>query len=94
MISSGVIFVTSILMVSKIPTYSLKRILIPRHLTIFLLLGIGIYLSLIIFYTFETLFVTGLIYIILIPVSFFHFRYLNKKTLISANEEEETEDVL
>ena len=40
-ISSVAILVTSILMVSKIPTYSLKRIVIPRHLTIFLLLGIG-----------------------------------------------------
>ena len=93
-LSSTVILSTSILMVSKIPTYSLKRILIPRNLAIFLLLGIGVYVSLIIFYTFETLFVTGLIYIILIPISFFHFRHLNKKSLISAHEEEETEDVL
>ena len=93
-VSSIIILTTSILMVSKIPTYSLKRILIPRNLAIFLLLGIGIYLSLIIFYTFETLFITGLIYIILIPISFFHFRYLNKKTSISAHEEEESEDVL
>ena len=81
-------------MVSKIPTYSLKRILIPRNLAIFLLLGIGIYLSLIIFYTFETLFITGLIYIMLIPISFFHYRYSNKKSIISAHEDEETEDVL
>ncbi len=93
-LSSTVILSTSILMVSKIPTYSLKRILIPRNLAIFLLLGIGVYVSLIIFYTFETLFVTGLIYIILIPISFFHFRHLNKKSLISTHEEEETEDVL
>ena len=93
-LSSIVILTTSILMVSKIPTYSLKRILIPRNLAIFLLLGIGVYVSLIIFYTFETLIITGLIYIILIPISFFHFRYLNKKSLISTHEEEETEDVL
>ena len=93
-ISSTIILLTSILMVSKVPTYSLKRILIPRNLAIFLLLGIGIYLSLIIFYTFETLFITGLIYIALIPISFSHFRYLNKKSLIQAHEEEETEDVL
>ena len=93
-LSSIVILTTSILMVSKIPTYSLKRILIPRNLAIFLLLGIGVYVSLIIFYTFETLFITGLIYIILIPISFFHFRHLNKKSLISTHEEEETEDVL
>jgi len=93
-LSSIAILTTSILMVSKIPTYSLKRILIPRKLAIFLLLGIGVYVSLIIFYTFETLFISGLIYVILIPVSFFHFKYLNKKSLISACEEEETEDVL
>ena len=45
------ILITSILMVSKVPTYSLKRILIPRNLAIFLLLGLGIYVSLLIFYT-------------------------------------------
>ena len=93
-ISSIVILTAAVLMVSKIPTYSLKRILIPRNLAIFLLLGIGIYLSLVIFYTFETLFISGLIYITLIPISFFHYRYLNKKSIISTHEEEETEDVL
>ena len=94
-ISSVVILSTSILMVSKLPTYSLKRILIPRQLAIFLLLGIGVYLNLLIFYTFETLFFSGLIYIILIPVSYFHYQYLNKKSLtIVKDEEEETEDVL
>ena len=91
-ISSVAILVTSILMVSKIPTYSLKRIVIPRHLTIFLLLGIGIYLSLLIFYTFQTLLFTGLIYIILIPVSYFHYNKKNKK-VFSADKEED-EDVL
>ena len=43
---------------------------------------------------FITLFFTGVIYIILIPISFFHYRYLNKKSFISSSEEEETEDVL
>ena len=52
-LSSIAILITSVLMVSKIPTYSLKRILIARHLAIFLLLGIGIYASLLIFYSFE-----------------------------------------
>ena len=94
LVSSIVILIVSILMVSKLPTYSLKRILIPRHMAIFLLLGIGVYLSLIIFYTFETLFITGLVYILLIPISFFHFRYLRKKTINFLREEEETEDML
>ena len=92
-ISTIVILITSILMVSNIPTYSFKRILIPRNLAIFLLLGIGVYMSLLIFYTFHTLFLTGLIYIMLIPISYFHYRYLNKRTITTA-QEEETEDVL
>jgi len=92
-LSSVAILVTSFLMVSKIPTYSLKRILIPRNLAIFLLLSIGIYVSLLIFYTFETLFFTGIGYIILIPISFFHYRKKNKKPF-AGNVEEETEDVL
>ena len=91
-LSSITILTTSILMVSKLPTYSLKRILIPRHLTIFLLLGIGIYVSLLIFYTFETLFFSGIVYFVLIPISYFHYKHKNK-TLTTINEEE-TEDVL
>jgi len=92
-LSSITILTTSILMVSKLPTYSLKRILIPRHLTIFLLLGIGIYVSLLIFYTFETLFFSGIIYLLLIPISFFHYRSKNKKSFIPPSEDED-EDVL
>ena len=91
--SSIVILLTSFLMVSKIPTYSLKRILIPRHLAIFLLLGIGVCVSLLIFYTFETLFFIGIIYIILIPISYFHYRYKDRTSLTVTNEEE-TDDVL
>ena len=87
------ILLTSILMVSKIPTYSLKRILIPRHSTIFLLLGIGIYVSLLIFYTFETLFLSGIIYLLLIPISFFHYRHKDKKEFITSIKEDD-EDVL
>ena len=92
-LTSATILTTSILMVSKVPTYSFKRILIPRHLAIFLLLGLGIYVSLLIFYTFETLFFTGVIYVLLIPISFFHYRHKNKKQLITSTTEED-EDVL
>ena len=92
-LSSVAILTTSFLMVSNIPTYSLKRILIPRNLTIFLLLGLGIYVSLLIFYTFQTLFFTGLVYLLLIPFSFYHYRYKSKKSF-TISEEEGDEDVL
>ena len=92
-LSSLSILITSVLMVSKIPTYSLKRILIPRNSTIFLLLGIGIYVILLIFYTFNTLFFTGIVYLLLIPVSFLHYRNKDKKIFTFSNQEDD-EDVL
>ena len=91
-ISSIVILTTSVLMVSKVPTYSLKRIAIPRSLTGFLLLGIGAYISVLIIFTFEILFLTGLVYFFLMPISYFHYKHLNKKS--SKDEEEEIEDIL
>jgi CDP-diacylglycerol---serine O-phosphatidyltransferase len=94
LISAIVILSTSVLMISKIPTYSLKRILIPRNLTIFLLLGIGIYLSLVMFYTFQILFLTGAIYILLIPVSCMHYKFKNNKKAMTQISEDEDEDVL
>ena len=93
-ISSIIILGTAILMVSKIPTYSLKRIAIPRRLGVFLLLGIVIYISLLIYFTFEILFITGLVYIFLIPVSFFHHKFLSKKFTNESAEEDEVEDIL
>jgi len=91
LLSSVAILTTSILMVSKLPTYSLKRILIPKPYAIFLLLGIGIFVSLLIFYTFETLFFTGVIYLLLIPISFFHYRDKSKKWFVSSSQEEDEE---
>ena len=92
-LSSIFIFLTSCLMISSIPTYSLKKISIPRNLTIFLLLGLGIYVSFLIFYTFKILFITGVVYIALIPISYIHFKHKNK-TSISSNRKNEVEDVL
>ncbi len=93
LISSVAILGTSILMVSKLPTYSFKRIIIPRHSTIFLLLGIGVFVSSLIFYTFKTLFFTGLVYLLLIPVSYFQYKNKNKKLLVTSSEDDD-EDVL
>ena len=96
LIVSTVFIITSILLISKIPTYSFKRISIPRSTTIFLLFGIGLYFGLVFVYTFEVLFFTGVIYICTIPISYFHFRRLNsKEKILKQNQDiEETEDVL
>jgi len=93
-ISLIIILTISILMISKLPTYSLKRIKIPRSLGGFLLLGIGTYISFLILFTFEVLFFTGLIYILLIPVSYLHYKHLNNKFSNENKEDDEIEDIL
>ena len=96
-VSALIILATSGLMVSNIPTYSLKKIIITRNYTIFLLLGISIYFGLLIVYTFQALFITGLLYLLFIPVSYFHHKSLNKKFESfnkNLQKEEEAEDIL
>ena len=96
LVSAGLIFAVSVLMVSKLPTYSLKKIVIPRSVTVFLLLGISIFFGFLIAFTFETLLFAGAVYLLSIPVSCFH--YLNTKAknkdIRDSQEEDQSSDVL
>ena len=83
----------AVLLVSKIPTLSLKKISISPKATGFILLGIGILFISLMFFTFETLLVIGLIYIVSIPLSFFIFKNQSKKESLETSEDEH-EDVL
>ena len=88
--------ITSFLLISKLPTYSLKKIIIPRTMTIFLLFGIVLFFGLLLFYTFKILALSGLVYLILIPISFFHYKKIKKKNNVdvSKDENEDLEDIL
>ena len=96
LVVSTIFIITSILMISKLPTYSFKRIAIPRSTTIFLLFGIGLYFGLVFVYTFEVLFITGAVYLCTIPISYLHFRKIKNKEKILKQAEhiDETEDIL
>ena len=83
----------AILLVSKIPTLSLKKISISPKATVFILLGIGIIFISLLYYTFETLLVFGLVYLISIPVSFYMYKINYKKEILETSEDEH-EDVL
>ena len=87
---------TSFLLISKFPTYSLKRIIIPRSMTIFLLFGIVLFFGLLLVYTFKVIALSGLIYLSLIPISFVHYRKIKKQNNIGSNkdESEDLEDIL
>ena len=85
--------IVAILLVSKIPTFALKKISISSKTTVFLLLAIGIIFISLLFYTFETLLAFGAVYLISIPVSIIVFNHLNKKNIRKISEEDH-EDVL
>merc|ERR1712139_73200 len=78
----------AILLVSKIPTLSLKKISISPKTTVFILLGIGTIFISLLYYTFETLLVFSLIYLISIPFSFFMYKNKNKKENLETSEDE------
>ena len=83
----------AVLLVSKIPTLSLKKISISPKATVFLLLGIGIVFIALLFYTLETLLIFGAVYLISIPVSVIIYINQSKKKLEKISDDSH-EDIL
>ena len=92
-LSPYLIIFVAVLLISKIPTFSFKKISISPRLTVFILFGIGVVFVSFVFFTFETLLITGLIYFATIPISFFIYKR-NGKKIKSLSTEDEHEDVL
>ena len=86
------VIIVALLLISKIPTFSLKKIKISSQLSIFLLFGIVLMFISLIFFTFESLLIIGALYLISIPLSFYFYKNTAKK--INNNLEEEHEDIL
>ncbi len=86
--------IISILLISKIPTYSLKRIAVPRRITIFLLFGVILYFGLLLVYTFNTIMISGIVYLLMIPISSIHYFINNKNNNIISDEIDHHEDIL
>ena len=83
----------ALLLVSKIPTLSFKKISISSKTTVFLLLLIGIIFISLLFYTFETLLIFSFIYLLSIPVSIYIF-FKEQKKYVHKLSEEDHEDIL
>ena len=84
----------SVLLISTIPTYSFKKIIIPRSMTKFLLFGMVLFFGALLVYTFKVLAVSSFIYLCLIPISYFHFKKIKKEKNISSEKDDELEDIL
>jgi len=85
----------SFLLISKFPSYSFKKIVIPRRTTIFLLFSIVLFFGLLLIYTFNVIAISSLIYLTLLPISYLHYQRIKK---INENdkiqEDDDLEDVL
>jgi CDP-diacylglycerol---serine O-phosphatidyltransferase len=86
--------IVSILLISTIPTYSFKKIVIARSMTKFLLFGIVLFFGALLVYTFKILAVSSFIYLCLIPVSYFHYKKIKKTKNITSDKDEGLEDIL
>ena len=87
--------ISSFLLISKFPSYSFKKIVIPRRTTIFLLFGIVLFFGLLLIYTFNVIAISIIIYVLLLPISFFHFQKIKKRhENDKIQEDDDLEDVL
>ena len=87
--------VTSLLLISKFPSYSFKKIVIQRKTTIFLLFGIILFFGLLLIYPFNVIAISSIIYLLMLPISFFHYQKLKKQhTDNNAADDDDLEDVL
>ena len=57
--------VTSFLLISKFPSYSFKKIVIPRRTTIFLLFSVVLFFGLLLIYTFNVIAISSVVYLLL-----------------------------
>ena len=87
---------TSLLLISKFPSYSFKKIVIQRKATIFLLFGIVLFFGLLLIYPFNVIAISSIIYLLMLPISFFHYQKLKKQNLDKnfAEDDDDLEDVL
>tara|TARA_Y100000022_G_scaffold114_1_gene96 strand:- start:998 stop:1801 length:804 start_codon:yes stop_codon:yes gene_type:complete len=86
---------TSFLLISKFPSYSFKKIVIQRKATIFLLFSIILFFGLLLIYTFEVIAISSIIYLSILPISFFHYQKMKKIHENEKNQDDEDlEDVL
>jgi len=88
--------ITSLLLISKFPSYSFKKIVIQRKATIFLLFGIVLFFGLLLIYPFNVIAISSILYLLILPISFFHFQKLKKQYLDKnlVEDDDDLEDVL
>ena len=88
--------ITSLLLISKFPSYSFKKIVIQRRTTIFLLFGIVLFFGLLLVYPFNVISISAILYLGMLPISFFHYQKMQKQNEGQnfKDDEDDLEDIL
>ena len=87
--------ITSFLLISKFPSYSFKKIVIQRKATIFLLFSIVLFFGLLLIYPFNVISISAIIYLTLLPISFYHYQKLKKENEDASQiDDDDQEDIL
>ena len=65
-------------------------------MTKFLLFGMVLFFGALLVYTFKILLISTFIYILLIPISYFHYKKIikDKNIILNKNESDDLEDIL
>jgi len=86
----------SIFLISTVPTFSFKRIVIPRSMTKFVLFGMVLFFGALLVYTFKILAISIFLYLCLIPISYHQYKKIKKEknSITEINESDDLEDIL
>ena len=86
----------SIFLISTVPTFSFKRIVIPRSMTKFVLFGMVLFFGALLVYTFKILAISTLLYLCLIPISYLQYKKIKKEKNFTTDisESDDLEDIL
>ena len=84
---AGVLFVTSLLMVSRVPTYSFKRVRVPHRLVVPTLLVVGLLAACLVSLPWATLLLVSAAYIASMPLSILAYGKLSRVRPTPATED-------
>lgn len=78
-VSGVMLLAVALLMVSRVPTFSLKRVKVPQHHVVPTLLGVGLVAAFLVSMPWVTLMSLGMIYLASIPLSYYAYRELDRQ---------------
>ncbi|MEX2010172.1 MAG: CDP-diacylglycerol O-phosphatidyltransferase, partial [Dongiaceae bacterium] len=93
-VTGGAMVAASLLMVSRVPTFSFKRIKVPHDYVLPTLLGVGLFAAFLVGMPWITLMTVGALYLASLPLSYVAHRRLSRQAADADLEDvEEGEDL-